>query len=120
IYKRIHQHDWYKEDDNVLQGWNRTYTGVTNCNKLIFQVDTDFIPLSPEAKIKTLAELKVLRASYYYILLDLYGNAALSTDFDVPEGFLPPQVSRQELYNFVVSEITSNIDALDESNGQEY
>ena len=120
IYKRFHQHGWFPEDDNVAQGWNRTYTGITNCNKLIFQVDTNFIPMSPEDKIKTLAELKVLRASYYYILLDLYGNAALSTEYDVPDGFLPPQVSRQELYNFVVTEITENIDSLDETNGGIY
>lgn len=120
IYKRIHQHDWFKEDDNVAQGWNRTYKGVTNCNKLIYQVETGYIPLTAEAKVQTLAELKVLRASYYYILLDLYGNVALSTEFIVPEGFLPPRVSRQELYNFVVSEITENIDNLVEENNQEY
>lgn len=120
IYKRMHQHSWFPEDDIVLQGWNRTYNGITNCNKIISQIDTGFIPMTPEAKVKTLAELKVLRASYYYILLDLYGNVALSTEFDVPEGYLPPQISRQELYNFVVSEITENIDALDETKGGIY
>jgi len=114
IYKRIHQHDWYKEDDNVLQGWNRTYNGITKCNQLIYQVETNFIPLGSAAKTKTLAELKVLRASYYYILLDLYGNVALSTDFNVPEGYLPPQATRQEIYNFVVSEILNNINDLDD------
>lgn len=120
VYKRLHQHDWYKEDDPVYQGWYRTYAGITNCNKLIFQVDTDYIPLDAEAKAKTLAELKVLRASYYYILLDLYGNVPLSTEFNVPDGYLPPQATRQEVYNFVVSEITSSIDALDESHAQDY
>lgn len=120
IYKRMHQHTWFKEDDIVYQGWFRTYAGITNCNKLIYQIESNVIPLTPEAKIKTMAELKVLRASYYYILLDLYGNVPLSVDFNVPEGFLPKQSSRQEVYNFVVSEITNNIDALDESKSKEY
>lgn len=120
VFKRLHQHSWYKEDDAIYQGWFRTYSGITNCNKLIFQVDSGVIPLTPEAKIKTLAELKVLRASYYYVLLDLYGNVPLSVDFNVPEGFLPKQSSRKEVYDFVVSEITSNIAVLDESKNKEY
>src|SRR5690606_11506367 len=66
-----------------------------------------------------LAEVKVLRASYYYLLMYLYGNVPLDTEFDVPEGYLPEQKSRQEIYDFVVSEITENIDDLSDSSGQE-
>lgn len=120
IYKRMHQHDWFATDDNVYQGWYRTYAGITNCNKLIYQVEIDYIPMDEETKVKTLAELKVLRASYFYLLMDLYGNVPLSTEFDIPEGYLPPQSSRQEVFNFVVSEIVDNIQFLDESNGLEY
>ena len=120
VYKRIHQHNWFVEEDNVAQGWNRTYRGITICNQLIYQVETGFIPMDETTKAKTLAELKVLRASYYYVIMDMYGKAAMSTQFDAPEGFLPPEASRTEVYNFVVNEITSNIDLLDETNGGAY
>ncbi|MXN91519.1 RagB/SusD family nutrient uptake outer membrane protein [Flavobacterium sp. Sd200] len=120
IFKRMHQHTWFPEDDIVLQGWNRTYRGIADCNNIINQIEKDIIPLSAEEKVKTLAELKVLRASYYYVLMDLYGNVAMSTQFDVPEGYLPPQATRQEVYDFVISEITQNVDLLDETNGGAY
>ncbi|TRZ45912.1 RagB/SusD family nutrient uptake outer membrane protein [Robertkochia solimangrovi] len=119
IYKRMHQHNWYPEDDNVYQGWYRTYEGVTNCNKLIYQVDTGYIPMDEETKNATLAELRVLRASYFYILMDLYGNVPLSIDWEVEEGYLPQQNTRQEVYDFVIKEITESLDDLSESNSKE-
>jgi len=119
IYKRLHQHTWTPDHDAVEQGWSRTYNGITNCNKIIYQTESGYIPMDEEQKTAALAEVKVLRASYYYLLMDLYGNVPLDTDFDVPEGYLPEQKSRQEIYDFVVSEITENIDDLSDSPGQE-
>ena len=115
VYRRIHEHNWTALEDNVFQGWNRTYSGITNCNRVIYQIESDILPLGENAA-STLAELKVLRASYYYILMDLYGNVPIVTDFDVPEGFLPEQKSRAEVYQFVVKEILDNIDMLSEAN----
>src|SRR6218665_1872125 len=86
IYRRIHEHKWTPDDDNVVQGWTRTYAGITVCNKIIYQIETDYIPLTAALKEETLAELRALRASYYYLLLDIYGNVPIVTDFDVPEG----------------------------------
>jgi hypothetical protein len=74
--------------------------------------------MDEETKARTLAELRVLRASYYYLLLDIYGNVPIVTDFDVPEGFVPEQSTRQEVYDFVVTEITENIELLTEVNDQ--
>ncbi|HEY8933653.1 MAG TPA: RagB/SusD family nutrient uptake outer membrane protein [Cyclobacteriaceae bacterium] len=116
IYKRIHQHKWTADDDNVVQGWGRTYAGITTCNKVIYQIESNTVPLTDEKKASVLAELKTLRASYYYLLLDIYGKVPIVTDFNVPDGFLPEQSSREDVYNFVVSEITTNIDNLSEDN----
>ena len=119
IYKRIHEHTWTPDDDEVYQGWYRTYAGITNCNKLLFQIESDVIPLSGDDKEQAIAEVRTLRASYYYILLDMYGNVPLSISFDVPEGYVPEQNSRQEVYNFVIDEITESLPNLNESSGQD-
>lgn len=119
IYKRLHQHKWTADDDAVYQGWFRTYNGVTNCNKIIYQIESGYVPLEEDQKASALAELRVLRASYYWILLDLYGNVPLDTQFDVPEGYLPEQSSRTEVYNFVVNEVTESLPDLSESSGTE-
>ncbi|GAB3647233.1 RagB/SusD family nutrient uptake outer membrane protein [Echinicola sediminis] len=118
VYRRIHEHKWTSDEGIVIQNWNRTFAGITNCNRIIYQIESGSIPVSEELKAATLAELKVLRASYYYILVDLYGNVPIVTQFDVPPGFLPEQSSRSEVYAFIVSEIKENISLLSEENSQ--
>lgn len=112
IFKRIHQHQWTPDEDNVIQAWARAYGGINNCNRVIYQIESGFLPMEEDIKNATISELRVLRASYYYVLCDLYGNVPIVTDFDVPEGFLPEQSSRTEVFNFIISEITESIEYL--------
>jgi starch-binding outer membrane protein, SusD/RagB family len=119
VYKRLHQHKWTSEDEVVQNCWNRTYVGVNSCNRIIYQIESGSIDI-PALKEQVLAELKVLRASYYYLLCDLYGNVPIVTQFDVPEGYLPAQNTRQEVYDFIVSEIVANVDKLSETVGGEF
>lgn len=113
IYKRWHQHQWTTEDDGVKQGWERTYSGINACNRILSQIEDNVIEVTGETRDNLIAELKVLRASYYYILVDLYGNAPIVTDFK--DESLPQQSSRQDVFNFIISEITENIDHLSET-----
>lgn len=119
IYKRMHQHKWTSEDDMCIQSWNRTYVGITACNRVLYQIESGQISI-PDEQETIVSELKVLRASYYYILVDLFGNVPLITDFDVPDGYLPEQNTRQEVYEFIIKEITDNIDNLSEEVNTEY
>lgn len=113
IYKRWHQHTWTSEDDGPYQGWARTYTGINTCNRLLSQIDDGAIAVSGETKDALIAELKVLRASYYYILVDLFGNIPIVTDYkDVS---LPQQSTRLQVYNFIIDELTDNVDLLSET-----
>lgn len=113
IYKRWHQHTWTTEDDGVLQGWERTFEGINTCNRLLSQIDDNVINLEGDARTELISELKVLRASYYYLLCDLYGNVPVVTDFKDTE--LPMQSTRSEVYNFIVKEIIENVGNLSET-----
>lgn len=113
IYKRWHQHTWTTEDDGVLQGWERTFEGINTCNRLLSQIDDDVINLEGDARTELISELKVLRASYYYLLCDLYGNVPVVTDFKDTD--LPMQSTRSEVYNFIVKEIIENVGNLSET-----
>ena len=112
IYKRWHQHTWTTEDEGVLVGWERTFDGITACNRILSQIDDNVISLEGDAKDRLVAELKVLRASYYYILVDLYGNVPVITDFKDVD--LPKQSTRKEVFDFIVKEITDNVEKLSE------
>lgn len=114
-YRRFHYHKWTSEDAIPVNCWTRTYEGINTCNRIIYQIDSGRIVLT-QGKESILAELKVLRASYYYVLCDMFGNVPIVTDFNVPEGYLPKQHTRKEVYDFIVKEITDNISLLSDKN----
>lgn len=116
IYKRMHQHKWTSEEDFVLQGWTRTFSGINSCNRVIYQLEND---IECENEQAVISELKVLRASFYWVLCDMYGSVPIVTKFDVPDGYLPQQNTRKEVYDFIIKEITENINNLSENVGAE-
>ncbi|MCF2495360.1 RagB/SusD family nutrient uptake outer membrane protein [Dyadobacter chenhuakuii] len=115
VYRRIHDHKWTADDEIAINNWNRSYAGIANCNRLIFQIESGSIPFT-EGKEAVIAELKVLRASYYYVLCDLFGNVPIITQFDVPAGFIPKQSTRKEVFDFIVKDIQDNLPLLSEKN----
>lgn len=115
VHRQMHEHTWSPENYYVTNAWSQAYKGVSNCNRLMFQIESGQLP-KDDAMI---AELKVLRACYYYVLCDQFGNIPIVTKFDVPTGYLPDQSSRAEVYNFLVDEITTAIPSLSEDRSPE-
>lgn len=112
-WRRLHLQTYTFEDDRVVGGWNFVFGGVNDCNRLIFQFEQLG---TPEADV-FIAELKVVRALFYYWALDMYGNVPIVDRFDVEPGFLPPTRSRQEVYDFVENSILQNINSLSKETG---
>ena len=50
-----------------------------------------------------IAELRAIRAYWYYQLLDMFGNVPLSIDFEVTEALA--NSTRQQVYDFVKKEL---------------
>jgi len=118
VYRRIHEHKWTTDDDIVINVWTRAYKGITNCNRVIYQVQSAAIPVAPKDTTAVIAEMKLLRASYYWILCDMYGNVPIVDRFDVPAGYLPKQNTRKEVYDFIVKEIIANYPKVSANNNQ--
>ncbi|MHA4806714.1 RagB/SusD family nutrient uptake outer membrane protein [Flavitalea flava] len=110
-YKRMHMHTFNSLQYHMSAVWSPSYTGITNCNRVIFQIESGKIPVTT-GKETLLAELKVLRALYYYVLCDNFGNVPIVTKYDVAAGFLPTQNTRKEVYDFIIKEIKDNISLL--------
>ncbi|MEP7144347.1 MAG: RagB/SusD family nutrient uptake outer membrane protein [Ferruginibacter sp.] len=117
-YRRLHEHKW-SNTDGTAQNWSTAYSGITNCNRLIFQIESGKLPV-PTGKDNVLAEIRALRASYYYVLCDLYGNVPIVTKFDVEPGFLAEQNTRQQVYDFIVKELTDAMPLLSDDATQLY
>ena len=50
------------------------------------------------------SEARLLRALTYYYFMDLYGNVPFITENDPIGSYIPPQISRKDLYNYIESE----------------
>jgi len=115
-WRRLHTHNYNLEENAVNGGWSFCFGGVNACNRLIFQFEN--LDIDEEQRAAVVAELKTLRALYYLWLLDLYGRVPIVDRFDVPADFQPANNTRQEVFNFVESEVLSNLDNLSEEVGQ--
>lgn len=107
-YQQLQRHTWDANNDCVTAGWRYAFTGVSKVNAIIYQVEQS--DLSKEAKRSVEAELRGLRAYYYYLLCDMFGNVPISTDFT--EQALPKNSSRKEVYDFIERELTDIIPIL--------
>ncbi len=90
--------------------WSSCYTGINNCNRVLYQITSGTVPVNSTDKPHILAELKALRAYYYSLLLDNFGNVPIVTNFKATD--LPKQSTRKQVYDFVVSELTNSIPEL--------
>lgn len=99
---RLQQHTYTPQDSRIGSTWTFLYSGVTICNRVMANLE----PLGTAQSKEYINELKVLRAIYYYWLLDLYGNVPVTTDFSQTDP--PANKTRLEVYNFVEKELREN------------
>jgi hypothetical protein len=111
LYQRLHFHTWTVQDNAPREAWNLTYGGINVCNRLLGDIESGKMPVQETIKPGLISELRVLRASYYYLLLDLFGNVPIVTSF---EDTNPQQSTRRQVFDFVVKEITDNVANLSE------
>lgn len=116
IYKRIHLHTWNSENPQMNEMWNSLYTGVTNSNRILELLEADKVPFpAGVTKESIIAEMRVARAFFYWLILDNFGDAAFVTS-TVKD--LPQKAPRKTIYDFVVTEVNAALPALSEENSK--
>ncbi len=87
--------DTWTADNTLVEGlYRRLYFNINLCNQYLAMQGT------PADKR---AEVRFMRAFYYYYLLDMYGNVPIITDY--PQTSFPEQSTREQLYSFVEQEL---------------
>ncbi|WP_080905796.1 RagB/SusD family nutrient uptake outer membrane protein [Parabacteroides sp. Marseille-P3160] len=103
-------HTWTARSTLVTNSWNACTNGISTCNQIYNIIEKS--EMEAELKTRTLCEIRGIRAFWYYMLIDNFGNAPLAIDFNNTE--LPTVTPRQELYKFVVDELNAIKDILRE------
>jgi hypothetical protein len=104
IYYANHQHRWSASSPGMPNGlWGNAFSGINAANRVLYQIEDGILPIQGALKDSVTAELRAMRAFYYYLLMDNFGNIPIQTDFTSTE--LPSQATRQETFDFVINEI---------------
>jgi hypothetical protein len=112
-WHRYHRQTWTSSEGYVSFWWNICYEGINKCNQLIDQ----FKGVEGENALIAIAELRGLRALYYYWLIDLYGNVPIVDRFDYPADYKPLTNTRAEVYAFIEKELTEAMPLLSTETG---
>ena len=112
-WHRYHRLTWTPDEGYVSFWWNNCYAGINKCNQLILQ----FSQIESETAPIAVAELRALRALYYYWLVDLFGNVPIVDRFDYPPDYKPPTNSRSEVFEFVETELKESLPLLSKVTG---
>lgn len=111
VYLEAQYHTWTPENRMILSAWRYCFEGISKVNSVIFQVEES--NLTEDEKRTIEVELRGIRVYYYYLLLDMFGNVPIVTSYEVAE--LPANSTRQEVYDFVESELLEIRDELSSS-----
>src|SRR5690606_12636994 len=110
----LHAMNWGASNDFTTAMYYRLAQEVSFANSFI--ANAEALGEDPEVQF-FIAEARFLRAFAYYNLMDFYGNVPLVTAVSTT---LPEQNSREEIFNFVESELLEIQDLLKESGANEY
>lgn len=104
FWQGLYLHDWGVNNDAIQATWEYLYKVVVLSNKSLERIDLYAETHTDKELAAYRAEVRALRALYYYHLIDLFGNVplVLSSSTSMKE---VTQKSRREVYDFVVQEL---------------
>lgn len=105
LWQNLYQHKWTSTNDLIKSAWDYLYRVVGKCNqsidKMQFYLDQDteneYLPIY-------IAEVRALRAMYYYYLLDNFARVPIVTSASTEIKDVK-QSERSEVFNFVRTEL---------------
>ena len=102
VWLELDKHEWAANSpsgrDNINGAWIDIFVGVVRANALLENMSG--VTIANQAAVD--AEIRTLRAFYYYQLMDLFGGVPLVEDTELKTR---PRATRTEIFNFVESEL---------------
>jgi hypothetical protein len=115
IWRDLTQHTWNATHPFPNNAWNAIQVGIARANGVLSTLQgSEALPEAQKAQFA--AEVRFLRAIYYYYLMDLFGNVPIvveegaetsfTTQDQVTSANPAPQNTRAEVFSFLLSELT--------------
>ena len=97
---------WDANDAWVSDMYYRIYYNIALCNEFLRNANAASFTGEDEVKMKEYkAEVRFMRALFYYHALDLYRNIPMVTENDPVGSFIPPRYTPQQTFDYIESEL---------------
>ena len=104
MWQDMYRHTWDSGHSLVSNSWLYLYKVITLCNRSLELLEKYRDLLNDNQFHAYTAEVRALRAIYYWYLLDLFGRVPIVTATDIPMNDVF-QEERSTLFNFVFGEL---------------
>ncbi len=122
----VQRSSWTAENVILRGAYGRIMAGIAFANEFLRQstedkLNTRGVSDSKKQEVAVMrAEARVLRALSYYHMMDLFGKAPLVTEEDPVGSTQSPEMTRQEVFDFVEEELLASIPELEEPMMNDY
>lgn len=114
-YMMLHYHNWTQDHGWTNAAWNWLSVVIGTTNQALSILDRT-MPATDKTKPASLAELKMVRALCYFMMMDTYGNVPIDTLFG---DFAPrPNLPRAQVFSFIEKEVKAALPNLSQVTGQ--
>ena len=110
-FENVDQFNILPSNSAVEAVWKRYYDGVFRCNVVIDGLTGNDI-VSSDVATSCLGQAKFLRAYYYFILTNCYGDIPLHLKVETPEELQSPAVPQAQIYTQIISDLKDASTAL--------
>ena len=106
FWQRLHTHQWTASEKPLHNTWNYLYKVVMLCNRSLYKIDRNRNVLTSAQYESYTAEVRAIRAMYYFYIMDLFGRVPLVTNYsETPE--TTGQTDRSATYAFILNELNA-------------
>lgn len=104
LWENMYQHKWSPNDLPLYNTWKYLYKVVVLANKSLYIIDKYSHHLTEEQRTTYEAEVRAVRALFYYYIMDMYGRVPIITSYGQPQDEVV-QSERSEIFRFIVDEL---------------
>ena len=104
LWENMYQHKWNANDINLYNVWKYLFKVIVLSNQSLSIIDSHKSLLSTEQTRNFTAEVRAVRALFYYYAMDMFGRVPIVTSYDVKLEQVT-QSERSEVFKFIVDEL---------------
>lgn len=114
LWNAMYQHRWTADDQSLYDTWKYIYKVIVLANKSLDIISNKSALLSAAQQEEYRAEIRAIRAMFYYYAMDMFGRVplVLSSAEQLHSSLFQGQTDRSSIFQFVFQELQQVLPSL--------